>query len=93
MTEDRRHIPEEKEQQATTLQESFIEYAISYKGEEPRRLTWTANYDEAVRDAAWRNHVHGDDLGPITVVQRYVVMHVSEWVPAEYPEPLEGVDT
>ena len=65
--------------------ETFTEYGLSYRGDEPRRGTWTTNYDEAMRDAAYREMVHGDDIGPLAVVQRNVTMTATPWEPAVRP--------
>lgn len=66
--------------------EEFIEYGISYKGQPPRTGTWTANYDEAARDAAYRNQIHGDTLGPIEILSRTTVITSGPWSVAVRPE-------
>ena len=72
----------------------FVEYGIQYRDAEPRRNSWTPDYDKAIADCAFRVELHGDRLGPIRLVQRTVRVFATEWVDAVYPElnPLVDVD-
>ena len=78
----------------TGASEQFIEYGVSYRNEPPRQGSWTPDYERAAADAAWRDGVHGKELGPISVKQRVTTITSTPWSAAVRPvvEPLAHQD-